>query len=173
MEAKLRGDKVLVTDGLELYEESGYGSPRDGVVMLSLEEALYLTERGKIEVRDDGEALGFEELLKHAKQFAFDIFVRYQVYKDLRSKGLVVRSGLKYGTHFRIYERGVKPRKGARAPWEHAKFLAHALSEGAEVSLPELSRFVRLSHSVKKRLWVSVVDSEGDVTYYQVTRVTP
>lgn len=172
MQAVLLGDKVKVDD-LSLYETGGFGSPQKESLMLSLEEALYLLEKGKIEVKDGRKKYDFDRLLKHAKKFAFDISVRYQVYSDLRKKGFVVRSGLKYGTHFRIYERGVKPRKGARAPWEHAKYLAHALSEGAQVSLPEISRFVRLSHSVKKRLWLGVVDSEGDVTYYQITRVTP
>ncbi len=85
----------------------------------------------------------------------------------------MVRSGLKYGTHFRVYERGVRPKKGVRAPWEHAKYLVHAISEGQTYAVPELARFVRLAHSVKKKLWLAIVDGEGDVTYYQIIRVTP
>ena len=56
---------------------------------------------------------------------------------------------------------------------EHAKFLVHATSESYQCSVPELARLVRLAHSVKKRIWMGVVDSEGDVTYLQVIRVTP
>ncbi len=28
-------------------------------------------------------------------------------YRDLRNRGFIVKSGFKFGTHFRVYERGV------------------------------------------------------------------
>ena len=174
MRGRLLGDKVLCEDDQgELYDKGGFGEPTEKGVELGLEEALYLVERGKLSVFDGEQMLSFDQLLEKARQLFFDIYIRFHVYKDLRNRGFVVRSGIKYGTHFRVYERGVKPKKGARAPWEHAKYLVHAVSEGLQFSMPELTRFVRLAHSVKKKLWVAVVDSEGDITYLQTIRMVP
>lgn len=173
----LRGDKVLISEGLELYEKNGFGDPiESGGIEICPEEALYLTEKKRITVSakgDNEKELDFDSLLDKFKALYVDIYIRYQVFRDLRDRGLVVRSGLKYGTHFRVYERGVRPKKGVRAPWEHAKYLVHAISEGQTYTVPELARFVRLAHSVKKKLWLAIVDGEGDVTYYQIIRVTP
>lgn len=173
MRGKLVGDKVLVEEPGDLYDKSGYGEATEKGVELGLEEALYLVERGKLTIHSNEEKLTFDQFFEQARKFSFDINVRFVVYKDLRNRGLVVRSGIKYGTHFRVYERGVRPKKGARAPWEHAKYLVHALPEGWQFSLPELTRFVRLAHSVKKKLWIAIVDSEGDITYLQTTRMVP
>ncbi len=173
LKSALLGDKVLVPDGQDFYERNGFGDLTEKGLELCPEEALYLASRTKIEVFDGEKPLTAEELLEKFKQIYSEFYIRYQVFKDLRDRGLVVRSGLKYGTHFRVYERGVKPKKGVRAPWEHAKFLVHAVSEGQIYQIPEMARFVRLSHSVKKKLWLAIVDGEGDVTYYQISRVTP
>jgi tRNA-intron endonuclease len=173
MRGKLLGDKILVEDDPDIYEKSGFGELTEKGVELGLEEALYLVEKGKMTVWSGEKKLSFDEFFEEARKFAFDINVRFVVYTDLRNRGLVVRSGIKYGTHFRVYERGVKPKKGSRAPWEHAKYLVHAMPEGWQFSLPELTRFVRLAHSVKKKLWIAIVDSEGDITYLQTTRMVP
>lgn len=172
MRGTLLGDKILVEGEQDIYD-SGYGELTEKGVELGLEEALYLVEKGKLAVHSAGGLMTFEQLFEEAMKFAFDIHVRFVVYKDLRDRGLVVRSGIKYGTHFRVYERGVRPKKGARAPWEHAKYLVHAIPEGAQFSIPELTRFVRLAHSVKKKLWMAIVDSEGDITYLQTIRMVP
>lgn len=170
----LRGDKVFISEGLEFYEKNGFGDPAEGGgIEICPEEALYLLEKKRITVLAEGEELDFDSLLGRFRQLYADVYIRYQVFRDLRDRGLVVRSGLKYGTHFRVYERGVRPKKGVRAPWEHAKYLVHAISEGQTYAIPELARFVRLAHSVKKKLWLAIVDGEGDVTYYQIIRVTP
>ncbi len=175
---RLRGDKVLVPDGIFFYERGGFGEPtaEEGAeTELSAEEALYLFKKGKLSiVTEDGKsAATIDELLSRMTRVLPDIYIRFQVYADLRDRGYVVRSGLKYGTHFRVYDRGVKPKRGEREEWEHAKFLAHGIPESAVYSIAELSRFVRLSHSVRKILWLAVVDGEGDTTYFQITRATP
>ena len=171
--ASIAGNKDAIE---ELYEKKGFGSVKDEkTLFLSPEECLFLLESGKLALLSGKKiSLCFENALKKfEKSFDKDIGTRYAVFKDLRGRGLAVKSGLKYGTHFRVYDRGVKPTKGSRAPWEHAKYLVHAASEGETISAVELSRFVRLSHSVKKKLWLGIVDSDGDVTYYQIMRVTP
>jgi tRNA-intron endonuclease len=68
---------------------------------------------------------------------------RMRIYNDLRGKGWFVRTGFKYGAHFRVYtDRGLD---------EHSQFLVHCVKEDETFSWEELSRPLRLSHSVRKR----------------------
>lgn len=172
---RVRGDKAILPDGAEFFDKGGFGEPVTDGLEISAEETLYLFSKGKIAIvsRDGSKIRDFDTLLSEFRRVLPEIYIRYQLFRDLRDRGYVVRSGLKYGTHFRVYDRGIKPSRGERETWEHAKFLAHAIPESAVYSISELSRFVRLSHSVRKVLWLGVVDGEGDVTYFQMTRATP
>lgn len=176
--AVIRGSVVLVADptlSADLHERGAFGWFHESSTLeLSLPEALFLLDRGRIQVVDPaGLPVDREGFVGQASAQESDFLLRYCVYRDLRIRGYVVKSGLKYGTHFRVYERGVRPRRGNRSVQEHAKFLVHATSEAYQCSVPELTRLVRLAHSVKKRVWMGIVDSEGGVTYFQVLRVTP
>ena len=93
-----------------------------------------------------------------------DFDLRYKVYKDLREKGLVVKTGFKYGTHFRVYDRD----PGSN----HARFLVHAVPRDLETSWPELSRAVRLAHGVRKEMVFGAADSRG-VEYLRMRRIRP
>ena len=93
--------------------------------------------------------------------------LKYLVYSDLRSRGYVVKTGLKFGAHFRVYERGKTPGE------EHSLYLVHAIPEGSKLTPADLARAVRLAHSVRKRMLFAVVDDEGDITYYSLTRERP
>jgi len=178
--AKIANNGARITENFdeaveELYNTRGFGEETDEkTLFLSPEESLFLLETGKITLTEEGkDDCNFDGAMHEFRKSFKDISQRYAAFKDLRNRGFTVKSGLKYGTHFRVYERGVRPRKGERTPGEHAKYLVHAISEGETLPVVEISRFVRLSHSVKKKLWIAVVDSDGDVTYYQTMRVTP
>ena len=178
-EAKIAGNGARITENVDdavddLYDTRGFGETlEDKTFFLSPEESLFLLDSKKITLTSGKDILDFDGAMNEFRKSFNDISQRYAAFKDLRDRGFTVKSGLKYGTHFRVYERGVRPRKGERSPLEHAKYLVHAISEGETLPVVEISRFVRLSHSVKKKLWLAVVDSDGDVTYYQTMRVTP
>jgi len=82
-----------------------------------------------------------------------------------------VKTGFKFGAHFRVYEKGVRIKRGPKAPFEHTKWVVHAIKEEDRFSYPELSRAVRLAQNIRAKMLWAVVDSENDVTYYQVTRI--
>jgi tRNA-intron endonuclease len=93
--------------------------------------------------------------------------LKYLTYSDLRSRGYLVKTGLKFGAHFRVYARG-------EAPGEtHSAYLVHAIPESHKFTSTELARAVRLAHSVRKNILFAVVDDEGDITYYSIARETP
>jgi|Deesub1362B_J571_1020462.scaffolds.fasta_scaffold13412_2 tRNA-intron endonuclease len=156
---------VILTDQKAISQlvQKGYGKKREGKLYLSLVEALYLVEKGKLEVFSGERSLSHEELLATPEE---ELLVRYTVYRDLRERGYVVKTGFKFGSHFRVYERGTYPK-------EHSRYLVHAVREDSAISFTELARAVRLAHGVRKKMLFAVVDEEGDVTYYAVERMTP
>jgi tRNA-intron endonuclease len=182
-EGELIENRVIIwgNSAVVLYDESGYGKPlpEDNPDRLELElvEAAYLCEKGKIKVfvKEDEKKrkIEFLELLEIGSKNVHQFHPQFIVYRDLRERGYLVKTGYKFGAHFRVYERGVKLKRGPKAPHEHTKFVVHAVPEESAFSLPEMSRAVRLAHNIRATFVWAVVDREGDVTYYEIKRLTP
>ncbi len=172
VEAQLYKGKIVVWDEAQanqLYQRGAYGKPlAGGKLQLAPVEALYLLDGGKLRVVDEGgKKLNFKNLSARFTGADSEAMLKYTVYADLRSRGYVIKTGLKFGAHFRVYDRGEKPGE------VHSKFLVHAVPEGVKLTPTELARAVRLAHSVRKKILWAIVDDEGDVTYYALTRERP
>lgn len=169
-EARYYKDRIIIPDETQanqIHEHGATGKPLSGgKLQLAPVETLYLLEGEKIRVieEENKEKLRFEDLSSKIAEEDPEILLKYTVYKDLRSRGLVVKTGLKYGSHFRVYERGEKPGSS------HSPFLVHAISENTEITPTEWARAVRLAHGVRKSMIFAVVDNESDVTYYSLKR---
>ena len=182
-EGELIENKVIVwdTNGVILYDESGYGKPlpeeKPERVELDLIEATYLVEKEKLTVvAKEGKKkkkLTFKDLMGIGNKNVNEFHSQLIVFRDLRERGYLVKTGYKFGAHFRLYDRGVKLKRGPKAPHEHTKAIVHAVAEESAFSLPEMSRAVRLAHNIRAIMWWAIVDREGDVTYYSLSRVTP
>jgi len=85
--------------------------------------------------------------------------------RGLRSLGLLPKTGFKYGSDFRVYERA------AGAP--HARFLVQPVGPSFGARWSELARAVRLAHGVRKRFALAEVGPEGGVRYLQVWWARP
>lgn len=171
---ELIDSKIIVFDkSSDLYEKGFYGKPLDGRLELSFVEALLLLKKEKIKVHKDKKEITFRALYDIAKGLDERFAERYRVYEDLRERGLLVRSGFKFGCDFRVYERGVKLIKGPKSQKEHTKWIVFCVPEDYRCSFHELSRAVRLAHNIRARMLWAIVDNEGDVTYYQCIRETP
>jgi len=153
----------------ELYNSSRYGSIiEDDKLQLSLLEALYLMEKKKIDVYDGRKKkLNYEDFLNKAKRFEKNFWIRYTVFKDLRDRGYIVKTAVKFGAGFRVYDRGIKPGE------DHAKWIIYPVHEGEGLTWYEFSAKNRVAHSTKKRLMIAAVDDESDVTYWEVKWVKP
>ena len=99
--------------------------------------------------------------MKKASKQEPNFFVRYAVFKDLRERGYVVKTALKFGADFRVYDRGVKPGE------DHARWVVYPVSEGSTLTWHEFAAKNRVAHSTKKKLLLAVVDNEGDVSYWE------
>ncbi len=169
----LVGFRVVVLDPGEatlLYNSGFYGKPLgvakprpgerlEAPLELDLIEAVYLAEKGLLEVRDaEGRVLGAEELSEWAGRAVQRFRQLYLVYRDLRDSGLVVRSGMKFGADFSVYYKG--------PGLEHAPYLVQVLSYREDINPLDLVRAGRLSHSVRKRLLIAAIDEETKrITY--------
>ncbi len=147
----------------------GFGEKRGNKLLLSPEEAIYLSEKRKdfSIVDEDNNQVDYTDLMKFFSKKDKDFPKKYLVYKNLKERGYVVKTGFKFGTHFRVYPRGIKPGEG------HSTWLVHVIDESHKCGFTEISRSVRLAQNVKKKMVFAVVDKEGDITYYKIERFTP
>ncbi len=161
-------DRVVIFDknGINKLLSKHYGNFEGNFLSLSLVEALYLVNLGWLEVKDK-KILSFEELYNYAKNIEERLCLKYLTYKDLRSRGYIVKTGLKYGADFRLYERGANIEK------EHSAYLVKVLSEDDRITVNELTGFVRVAHSVRKKLLIAIVDNDGDIVYYNMAFIKP
>jgi len=153
----------------ELYNQSRFGELlEDGRVQLSLIEALYLVDKKRLLAYDSRDKLiSFDLLMKKAQKSEANLWVRYAVYKDIRNRGYIIKTALKFGADFRIYDRGIKPGE------DHAKWVVFPVHEGSTLTWYEFAAKNRVAHSTKKRLLLGIVDSENDVTYYETRWLRP
>ena len=167
MNSELLGDLVIVREGniAKIHEKSHYGNMTEDGLELSLIEALYLLEKGKLEVNIDSTDVTIENLIRLIRDQGS--FTNYIVFKDLRNRGYIVKTGFKYGSEFRLYERGKSPGDG------HSNYLVKVASENSKFMMSDLSSYVRVAHGVNKKLLFAVVDDENDITYYNVEWTRP
>jgi tRNA-intron endonuclease len=163
------GDRVLVVDtesANKLYQNEFFGKFIGEGLQLSLLETAYLLELGVLILRDpkSSKKINHAQFIRKAKRMQSDFITRLNVYKDLKSKGLIVKTGFKYGTHFRVYK--TDPDK------DHALYLIHAVSTSYHSTWPEISRAVRLAHGVKKELLLGRVN-ENRSEYVSLKRMRP
>lgn len=169
IKGELSGEKV-VSDSVtakDLYSQSLFGEMKNGSVAYSLVEALYLVEKGKMIVKSNGKELNFDSFLKKVNKMEINFWTRYCVFKDMRTRGYIVKTALKYGAEFRVYDRGIKPGE------DHAKWILFPVNEGSASSWYDLSAKNRVSHSTKKKLLIGIVDDEDEVTYLEFQWVRP
>jgi tRNA-intron endonuclease len=166
-EGVLLDDRVLCFDPpAALYERGFYGQRmgrEDATLQLSLLEATHLAERDDLSL--DGGAEAVRERGRAVEGERFDR--RLAVYRRLRERGVVPKTGFKFGADFRTY-----------ADVEHVDELGHSellvrvLPAGAVRSPRDLALDVRLAHGVRKRMVFALVDGE-DIEWVTVGRLTP
>ncbi len=163
-----QGDRAVVLDeaeGKRLHEAGYFGKLVGRRLQLSLLETAFLLKAGLIEVRssDTDRPIRLPRLLREAKAIQPDFALRLRAYEDLTARGVISKTGFKYGAHFRAYE--------GDPDVNHAKYLVHVVPKGHRGAWPEISRAVRLAHGVKKQILFGEVGPE--VRYVKLERVRP
>lgn len=148
-QGRILGDRVHVTT------VAGLGTGHDEGEWLSLLEACWLADAGRLQIDADLHAAG------HAQHEDFDTIL--DVYKDLRGRGVLAKSGYRFGTHLRGYAGGLDD--------SHAQWLVDVWPGDRRGSWPHISRGVRLAHGVRKQFVVAAVDQ--DVRYIGLSWMRP
>lgn len=164
----LKEDRILVpsSEDTEGLSSRGYGTPANGGLALTFYEALYLLSKGIVEVRDHetDSIAAFQDLLQKYRSVGKDAWVRYLIYRDLRSRGYVVREGFGLGIDFRVYKRGEYGKAAA-------EYLILGIQEGQPVAVEDLARILTRVQSSKKTLILSVLNRRGEIVYYSLSRL--
>lgn len=158
---------VPASEDIKGLSSRGYGTLENGDLTLTFYEALYLLSKSIIEVRE-GETdsvVPFQDLLQKYRSAGQDAWVRYLIYRDLRSRGYVVREGFGLGIDFRVYKRGEYGRSAA-------EYLVLGIQEGQPVVVEDLARIQTRVQSLKKTLILSVLNRRGEIVYYSLSRLT-
>ncbi|MBQ03912.1 hypothetical protein CL673_04265 [Candidatus Bathyarchaeota archaeon] len=148
-----------------LYQE-GYGSLMMDSRVLSLQpfEALFLVERQKISIIEEQTKyrLVFRELLNSFSTDDPDIWTRYIVYRDLRTRGFVVKRGKDQEVDFLVYERGSYGKKVPR-------YEIYMIWEGSKVPVDRLGKVLDEATRSDRILRLAVVDRRGEIVYYTLS----
>ena len=143
-----------------LNNRGSFGYLKNNVLHLSMIEALYLLNKNKVEIFRGKKSLSPDDFEKCGRRKDKRFILRYKVYSDLRSRGYITKTALKYGADFRVY-----PREKAMGE-EHAKWVVFAVHEAEVFDWKKFAAMMRVAHSVRKNLLLAVLDDEGDVTIF-------
>ena len=163
--AILTSEKITsnTAEAQNLFAASRFGEKLGEKILYSLPEAFYLVQDKKMEIFDyKNKKLTQKDILKKFERINKKFKTKYLVFKDLRKKGYIVKTALKFGAEFRVYE------KGKKITQSHSKWICFPVSENKQLTWQEFSAKNRVAHSTKKNLLIAVVDEEGAVSYYEV-----
>jgi tRNA-intron endonuclease len=117
---------------------------------LSRIEVLYLVEKQEVVVYKQGRRIRLAQPTGRSE-------LLYLIYKDLRERGFVVRSGIKFGATFAVYLKG--------PGIDHAPFLVQVIQPEHKLTGTEVIRAGRLSHGIRKSFIFATFDKETGPIY--------
>ena len=149
----------------KLYEKEFFGKPFGKLLQISFVEALYLVKKGFLELKDANEnKISSKSVEKELSISQSDLPLRYIVYNDLKNKGLIVKTGFKFGAHFRAYTNNPN--------LTHAEHLIHVVDKDFKSNWSDISRAVRIAHSVNKDIiFARIIDK--NIEYIRFGRLRP
>ncbi len=157
--AELRQDGVFVAGG-EPLAELGYGFSEDGGLVLPDVSALHLQRRGVLRIYDGQEEVSFDQILHRGLGSDDLFFLRYLVYRDMRSKGRKIKAGMRKMPYLFFYEKPDRP----------SSHLVVSYSRNQRIPLGELQDLLSLGARFKKGIILALVDEEGEVSYYEIKK---
>ncbi len=163
------GKGIVASEDADRLSQQGFYGTRIDKNKLELEpvELLHLIERKRaIAATPSGEIVGPDYIVNSLLDDDPDLWIRYLVFRDLRSRGYAVRKGFGSGIGFRVYARGDKP--GAA----NAKELVYVLKEDVPISLSDLDLVTKTAAGSRKDLIFALVDQNGEVNFYKVAQST-
>lgn len=169
IEANLSGDSInsASQDAFTLFDNSGFGEKKESRIEYAPIESLFLIQEKKMNLHSSGKKIPFDSVVKKLKKHDKRILNKLIVFTDLRKKGFLVKTALKFGADFRVYNKGIKLGQ------DHARWIVFVAKESEALNWQDFAAKNRVAHSTKKNLLLALIDSESDVTYYEVSWIRP
>jgi len=150
-------------EAFSLFETQRFGEKIGEKIYYMLQEAFFLIESKKMELYDSKEKnISEKDFLKKIEKLDKKFKIKYFVFKDLREKGMIVKTALKFGAEYRVYEKGKDIGK------QHSKWILFPVSESHTMTWQDFSAKNRVAHSTNKKLLIAIVDEENAVSYYEI-----
>jgi len=154
-------DLMTISDNMEigklLYDTYWFGQfgtykaeHRGKTYKLDIYETIFLMKHSGLKTN-----YSKTKIMKFGKEKHKNFKSMYDVYEDWRLRGYVLKTGFKFGTHFRVYFPGARPgRKGSE--WIHSKHVLHIFPKKEKMLISEWARVVRVAHSVRKTFIMAI-----------------
>jgi tRNA-intron endonuclease len=164
--AKFIDEKTIVINPKmqSVLNERGFGESENDTLILNSFETLYLLYNNKLELKKVNKNIVFDELIQKYIQKKDDILTRFLLYRDLRTKGYVVKDGFGFGSDFRVYEKGTYGQKDA-------KFLIFAFNEGTQQKIGKLYKNIHEITQMGKEPIIAVIERRGEIIYYKINKM--
>ncbi len=165
---QLDGDKVIVTDksGIDNLIQKDFGELYDNYIVLDAYETIYLVEKRNMCVMYRKEELPKNAIIQKILENTDKDFLmhKYNVYKEFRDKGYVIKTGLKFGFDFRIYPQGKKIDEA------HTKYVIEVWPQDKEIKSELIARSIRMALGLHATFILAIVDNELEISYYEMNR---
>jgi tRNA-intron endonuclease, archaea type len=155
----------------KVLESKGFGSRTIGSedtkqFFLYDYEVLYLLYTSRLTLQKGKRKQSFDSFAAFASGRDENGWTRFLIYRDLRTRGYIVREGFGFPIDFRVYDRGDYGLKAA-------KYIVFGLVEGKNMPIRDLKRVIDDMTRMGKEAVVAVVERRGEVIYYKVGKWYP
>ena len=170
LESKVEGilvkDHAFVDDKAMQHnlELKGFGEIIRKKFFLKPFESLYLLYTDKLDLFKGKQRVNFDHLLDECMKYNQDVFTKFLIYRDLRTRGYIAKDGFGFGSDFRVYERGQFGEKGT-------KYVVFGLTEGRRQKIGILQKQIEQITTMGKEPVLAVIERRGEVIYYKVSRI--
>ncbi len=163
---ELVSDQTCVTDKNMIHELNlkGFGEIEKEKLYLKSFETLYLLYTKRLVLKKNKKQIDFDFFMNLCQMTDSEILTKFLIYRDLRTRGYVVKDGFGFGSDFRVYERGQYGEKGA-------KFLIFGLNEGQQEKMGNLQKKIEEITQMGKEPIIAVIERRGEVIYYKINKM--
>ena len=109
-------DQVCISNKNMIHdlEQKGFGEIENGKLFLKSFETLYLLYTHKLFLKKKQKQIDFDTFMGICQKTNSEILTKFLIFRDLKTRGYIVKDGFGFGSDFRVYERGHFGEKGAK-----------------------------------------------------------
>ena len=145
-----------------LSKEGFFGEKKSEKIFYSFSEGLFLMKNKGMKIIQNKNPLTETEASKKFLKIDKRFPIKYKAYEELRKKGFILKSAIKYGADFLVYEKGKKPGTS------HSSWILSVEDSSKNLKIEEFILKNRVANSTRKRVLLGILDSEGNIIYYEV-----